>query len=52
MIGQYLSNKNESATIPKTKKFLELSKALVPFFLFRGTVALSFLFSNYYPIMD
>ena len=28
MIGQCLSNKNESATVPKTKKFLELNKVL------------------------
>jgi len=28
MIGQCLSNKNESATVPKTKKFSELNKAL------------------------
>jgi len=29
MIGQYLSNKNESATVPKRKKFCKLNKALV-----------------------
>jgi len=28
MIGQCLSNKNESATVPKTKKFSKLNKAL------------------------
>jgi hypothetical protein len=29
MIGQYLSNTNESATIPILQKILELNKALV-----------------------
>ena len=29
MIGQYLLNKNESVTVPKTKMFSELNKALV-----------------------
>ena len=29
MIGQCLTNKNKSATISKTKKFLELNKARV-----------------------
>ena len=29
MIGQYLSNKNESATVPQRKKFCKLNKALV-----------------------
>ena len=28
MIGQYLSNKNENATIAESKKFSELNKAL------------------------
>jgi len=28
MIGQYLSNKNESATVAKTQKFYKLNKAL------------------------
>jgi len=28
MIGQYLSNKNESATVSKSKKFLDLNKPL------------------------
>jgi len=27
MIGQYLSNKNKSATVSKSKKFLDLNKA-------------------------
>jgi len=31
MIGQCLSNKNESATVPKTKKFSELNKAFLSF---------------------
>jgi len=29
MIGQYLSNTNEIATVPEAKKFCELNKALV-----------------------
>jgi len=29
MIGQCLSNKNESATVSKSKKFLDLNKAVV-----------------------
>ena len=29
MIGQCLSNKNESATVSKSKKFLDLNKALI-----------------------
>jgi hypothetical protein len=28
MIGQYLSNRNESATVPKILKFYQLNKAL------------------------
>ena len=32
MIGQYLPNKNENATIPKTNKFLEINKTLLYFF--------------------
>jgi len=30
MIGQYLAQTNESATVPKTFQFSELNKALVP----------------------
>jgi len=29
MIGQYLSNTNENATVPILQKFLQLNKALV-----------------------
>jgi hypothetical protein len=29
MIGQYLPQTNESATVPKTQKFCQLNKALV-----------------------
>jgi len=29
MIGQYLSNKNDSATVSKSKNFLDLNKALM-----------------------
>jgi hypothetical protein len=29
MIGQYLSNKNESATVSKSKKIWDLNKAIV-----------------------
>jgi len=29
MIGQCLSNKNKSATVLKSKKFLDLNKALI-----------------------
>ena len=29
MIGQYLSNKNENATVPKTKKNSKLNKAFI-----------------------
>jgi hypothetical protein len=29
MIGQYLSNKNKSATVSKSKKFLHLNKPFV-----------------------
>jgi len=32
MIGQCLSNKNENATVAKSKKFSELNKALVLIF--------------------
>jgi len=35
MIEDYLSNKNESATVLKTKKFSELNKALVHQKLFK-----------------
>jgi hypothetical protein len=28
MIGQYLSNKNQIATVPKIQKFCQLNKAL------------------------
>jgi len=28
MIGQYLSNKNKNATVPKTKKISKLNKVL------------------------
>jgi len=31
MIGQYLPNKNESATVSKSKYFLDLNKALSNF---------------------
>jgi len=52
MIRQYLLNKNESATVPKTKKILELNKALDPnFFLDFDTVAILFLFGKYYSII-
>jgi hypothetical protein len=34
MIRQYLSNKNESATVPKTKKISKLNKALLCFQFF------------------
>jgi len=37
MIGQCLSNKNESATVSKTKKKSELNKALVSYRVHRWT---------------
>ena len=40
MIGQYLSQTNESATVAKTKNFPQLNKALVP----RPAVFFSFSF--------
>jgi hypothetical protein len=32
MIGQYLSNKNKSATLPETKIFLQLNKASIIYY--------------------
>jgi len=45
-----LSNKNENATVPKYEFFSELNKARKNSDF--GTVAFSFLFDKYYPIMD
>jgi hypothetical protein len=39
MIEQFFSNKNEIATVPKTKKFSELNKALVGLFNLIGKSA-------------
>jgi len=54
MIGQYLSNTNENATVPVLQKFFELNWALFTSEKISdfGTVALSFVCDKYYPIMD
>jgi len=41
MIGQYLSNKNESTIVPKSKNFLDLNKALM-FYMATGQKAQQF----------
>jgi len=54
MIGKYLLNTNESAIVHVLQNFLEVNKAVFSFWRekFRDTVALSFVYGNYYPTMD
>jgi len=51
MIGQYLSNKNENATVAKSKNFSELNKAHMKKFLDFDIVVFSFLFNKHCLIM-
>jgi len=53
MVGQYLSNTNESATIPILQKNLEVNVTLVPNFFGKiDIIALLFVFDNYCPIIN
>jgi len=62
MIRQYLSNTNESAIVLISQKFLELNRCTQQGFVLRlvyskkfykmDTVAFSFVFDKYCPIMD
>jgi len=56
MIGQYLSNTNESATIPILQIFLKLNKAYGLFsskkFNKMNIVVILFIFDKYYLIID
>ena len=52
MIGQCLSNKNESATVLKSKKFLDLNKALIEKFSNRLSPELRFIHAKFLGIRD
>jgi len=47
MFGQYLSNKNESATVSKSKNFLDINKAYIIFPSRRGSKCKSLSLSIY-----